>query len=335
MTAAEQSSSEEEARDRKALKALVDRVTSFFLVPSPPEEMPEKLSQISKYSSVPYGSIAMAFCANVQGLLTTVSIPYRLAHSAAVNQHYQRIHMAARIRSLKSRPGSQPPADQLEAIRDREARAHANENMDKFVESAEGRDALVRDSLLFLARVYEDSSLADAAQELILQGVVLCWGAFEVLARDCFVAHLNANPQRVKLLLDHPVAKRRFEVSKVSVETLAAHQFDLSGRMGSLLAQQQDLSDIQSIKSVYEALFLANGGLLRLVDDKSLRILSLRRNLIVHNRGVIDDVYAGAASCTQKVGERLKVSPDDLEQHLNSVIVVAAGILDAVGNCDG
>lgn len=330
MTAAEQSLSEQEACDRKTLKELVDRVTSFFLVPPSPEEMPEGLSQISKNSSATYGPIATAFCANVQGLLSTVSIPYRLAHSAAVNQHFQRIHMAARIRSLKSRPGPQPLAEELEAIRDREARARANEEMDKFVHSTKGRDALIRDSLQFLERVYEDISLADAAQELVLQGIVLCWGAFEVMARDCFIAYLNANPQRVKLLLDHPVAKRRFELSKVSVETLAAHQFDLSGRMGILLAQQQDLSDILSIKSVYEALFATNGGLAPLLDDKSLRILSLRRNLIVHHRGVIDDVYASAASCTQKVGERLRVSPDDLEQHLGSVIVVAAGMLDAV-----
>jgi hypothetical protein len=202
--------------------------------------------------------------------------------------------------------------------------------MDAFVHSSEGRDALIRDSLLFLDRVHVDKSLADAAQELVLQGVVLCWGAFEVLARDCFVAHLNADPRRVQLLLSHPVAKRRFEVSKVTIETLAEHQFDLSGRMGTLLAQQQDLSDVFSIKAVYEALYPKDEGLHRVLDDASLRLLSLRRNLIVHQRAVIDDVYAKTATSTQNVGERLRVSPDDLEGHLTSVIVAAVGILGAV-----
>jgi len=255
MTPPEQSISAKEVRDHKELKELADRVTSFFLVPPSPKELPEKLSEIAQNTSLQYGSIATAFCANVQGLLATVSIPYRMAHSAATNQHFQRIHIAARIRSLKNRPDPQPQSDELEAIRERDARTHANEEMYKFVDSAKGRDVLIHDSLLFLEGVFEDKSLAEAARELMLQGVVLCWGAFEVLARDCFIAHLNANPHHVKLLLDHPVAKRRFEVSKVSVETLAAHQFDLSGRMGTLLAQQQDLSDVLSIKSAYEALF--------------------------------------------------------------------------------
>jgi hypothetical protein len=95
------------------------------------------------------------------------------------------------------------------------------------------------DTLGFLENLRSEEPVIGAANELILQGVVLCWGAFEVFARDCFIAHLNAKPDRTLVLLADSVAKRRFELSKVSVEILATQSFNLSQRMGTLLANSK------------------------------------------------------------------------------------------------
>jgi hypothetical protein len=100
--------------------------------------------------------------------------------------------------------------------------------------------------------------------------------------------------------------------------------------MGTLLAQQQDLSDVYSVKSVYQALFPDDKRLSDALSDSDLRLLSLRRNLIVHQCGVIDEIYAASANCCQHIGERLKLSPDGLEAHLCTTMKVASGILDAV-----
>jgi hypothetical protein len=145
--------------------------------------------------------------------------------------------------------------------------------MDDFVHSLEGRDAFIRDTLGFLENLRSSEAVIRAASELILQGLVLCWGAFEVLSRDCFIAHLNAKPNRTLVLLGDPVAKRRFELSKVSLETLATHGFNLSERMGTILAQQQDLSDVYSVKSVYQALFPDDERLSDALGDADLRLL--------------------------------------------------------------
>jgi hypothetical protein len=138
------------------------------------------------------------------------------------------------------------------------------------------------------------------------------------------------NPGRALALLDDPVAKRRFELSKVSLETLAAHNFDLSSRMGTLLAEQQDLSDVYSVKAVFQALFPKSDVLRDALSEPDLRLLSLRRNLIVHRRGIIDEKYATAVNCNQQVGERLRISPKDLEAHIQTTIITATRILDAV-----
>jgi hypothetical protein len=194
----------------------------------------------------------------------------------------------------------------------------------------EGNNDDLWDTLNFLENLRSDEAVIRAANELILQGVVLCWGAFEVFARDCFIAHLNAKPDRTLVLLADSVAKRRFELPKISLETLATHKFNLSERMGTLLAQQQDLSDVYSVKSVYQALFPDDKRLSDSLSDSDLRLLSLRRNLIVHQCGVVDDIYSDSANCSQQIGERLALSPDDLEAHLCTTIKVASGILDAV-----
>jgi len=105
--------------------------------------------------------------------------------------------------------------------------------------------------------------------------------------------------------------------------------------MGTLLAHQQDLSDIYSVKSVYQALFPDNKSLSDALSDPALRLLALRRNLIVHQCGVIDEKYASATDCRQLVGDRLKLSPDELEVHLRTTVSVATCVLDAVSTATG
>ena len=259
-----------------------------------------------------------------------MSFPYALAHAAAVDRHYQRISSGERIRALKLNQETGEDQADLEARREAVARKLANDRMAEFTGSPEGVNALINDSLLFLERALKDGTLSDSANELVLQGIVLCWGAFEVLARDTFVTLLNLQPQLAETLLRDPVAKRRFELSKVSLETLATHEFDLSGKMGTILAQQQDLSDLHSIKAVYEALFPTDNNLRDTLTDIDLRVLSQRRNLVVHRRGIIDDLYIKAVDCEQEVGEKLRILPDELEKYIRCSASPASALLLAV-----
>jgi hypothetical protein len=320
----------DEAGDKIALTALALHVTSAFMIPPNEDQIFKPLAEVVVRISEPFKEIGKTLRANLDGLLSAVSIPYTLANRSTVNAHWQRIYSSARILSLLLEATPEETPDALESRRERDALANAKPKMDEFLGSTAGKDILVRDTLDFLYRLCSDQSLAEAANELILQGSVLCWGAFEVLARDSFAMHLNVHPARTLALLDDPVAKRRFELSKVSLETLAAHNFDLSGRMGTMLADQQDLSDVYSVKAVFQALFPSSDELRDALNDSDLRLLSLRRNLIVHRRGIIDGKYAASANCSQHVGQRLKIKPDELQAHLRTTIKTAACILDAM-----
>lgn len=317
---------------RQTLKALVRRATASFLVPPEEKKLFANFDESIHVLRPTVQKIAEAFRANILGLLTTVSFPYRLAHSATVDRHYQRIVSAERIRSLmlEQKPGESDT--DLDARREAVARKHAKEKMEEFVSSSEGANTIIHDSLSFLERSKGDAELSASANELILQGVVLCWGAFEVLVRDAFVALLNHEPHLVENLVNDPVAKRRFDLAKIPLETLSQHDFDLSGKMGDILGQQQDLSDIQSVKAVYGAIFPKDATLRDALSSEVLRVLSQRRNLIVHRRGLIDDAYFKAVAGNQEVGERLRILPDELEKSINCSMVAASAILAAVSS---
>ena len=106
--------------------------------------------------------------------------------------------------------------------------------------------------------------------------------------------------------MSDPVAKRRFE-SRVSFGTLSTFGFDLSAKMGALLAEQRDLSDLNTMKAVFGALFPTATVLKGSLDDANLRLLSERRHVIVHRRGVVDESYIKAIGCAERAGERLRV----------------------------
>ena len=279
----------------------------------------------------PFDDVARSFKYNVTGLLSTVTIPYELACASAIDRHYQRIFTAERIRSLNLDKKRTEDKKSLDARRDRVAHEKADEKTVVFLKSGDGKNRIITDTCSFLDRAIKNQEFANAAGELILQGIVLIWGAFEVLSRDCFILHLNQSPSAIELLTKDPIAKRRFELGKVPIEVLASYGYDLSKKMGTLLSEQQDLSDLNSIKAIFEALFADDSNLKTALAIKDLRFLSLRRNLVVHRRGIIDDTYIRQTGCRQKVGERLRVTPDDLFGHIKSIINVGNFVLTASG----
>ncbi len=64
--------------------------------------------------------------------------------------------------------------------------------MREFAESEEGKNAIIGDVCGFLLAGLRDGELESATKELIQQGTILVWSAFEVLFRDVFELHLNS-----------------------------------------------------------------------------------------------------------------------------------------------
>src|SRR5207248_5961484 len=111
-------------------------------------------------ASKPFTDSGTALRANIEGLISTISVPYTLATKSASDRHWQAIHSAERIRSLMLDAGANE--------RERQALTSAKSRMQSFVRSPEGRDALMRDTLNFLESLRSDEAVLRAAKALIL-----------------------------------------------------------------------------------------------------------------------------------------------------------------------
>lgn len=301
---------------------VANRVREVFLVPPSFVEAAAVLFERVGFLPERRKPIGQAFVENLHGVVRTLSIPFQYTYSQVHGLHWQRILLAERIRA-RSLPN--------EAERDSTARANATQKFENFLAEENG-GKVAHEVLERLAVLKDETDSLAAARELTRQGVVLMWSAFEVLARDLFVDLLNENPSWVENLLVHLPSRKRFTVDKVDWQTLSSFGFDLSGSLGTLLAQRADLDDIQTIRDAYGGLFPNAINLNQRLSDPRLWHLFQKRNLIVHRRGVVDRLYIEKTGDALALGTQMWVTPADVEDLLAAAIAAGEELVGEVAN---
>jgi hypothetical protein len=86
-----------EDEKQQGLNALARKIRGRFLVPPDCDVLLSSYQKVLARCAEPYDAIGQAFQSNVQGLVSTVSIPVTLANVATTNRHFQRVHSAERI----------------------------------------------------------------------------------------------------------------------------------------------------------------------------------------------------------------------------------------------
>jgi hypothetical protein len=304
------------------LDSQIREMRAHFLVPASTDEILKELDAARSATRPEYHSVVSAFGHNLASAVSTVAMPFRLATASVEQSHFQRIHIAERIRARYIEEDALHSGEELEAMRDREAHIKAQSRMQEFVGSDDGQDVLIRDTCRFLLASLKHG-LELAAHELIHQGLLLIWSAFQVFCRDAFETLLNRDPVKVRILITHPTTRKRFEAERLPLDTLAQYGFDLSARLGTVLVSQQNFSDLRTIKAVFVVLFPGDTALTQALAQRDLWTLYQRRHLIVHRRGVIDQDYLDATGETLEIGTRLVVTPLAFETALS--VVVSAG----------
>jgi len=267
-------------------------------------------------------TIASAFSESLHGVVRTLSIPFQYTYSQVHSLHWQRTHIAARIR------GGGAPDDAQQAKLDR---ATAKDNFEKYLRG-EGQIVLADEVVERLLQLKNEPEALAAARELTRQGIVLTWSAIEVLARDAFVYLLNSKPQLTETLLADQFNRRRFATDRIEWQTLASYGFDLSANLGSYLISKADLSNVPAIRAAYSALFPGSTELRTCLADERLWHLSQKRHLIVHRRGIVDEAFIGATGTNLKVGDVLWASPAEVEEALEAAMALGIELVEQVAN---
>lgn len=283
---------EETADAERQLKAKAREVGAHFLVPRPIDEVFAKFDTGALPVRGEYRLIMDAFRGSMSSAVSTVALPYALTSAGVHRSHFQRIHIASRIRA------------QAYDWDDAKAREVADADMSKWLSSDEGHSQLITDILDSLSNSFRNG-IESAAHELLRQGLVLVWSAFEVLSRDIFETVMNQEPKKIQGLMANPITRRRFEAERLSMDVLLRYSFDLSTKLGTVLVSQNDFSDLPFIKSLYSVLYPGNVELTESLSHKELWLLYQRRNLIVHRNAVVDQLYLDNTGEAAAIGQRL------------------------------
>lgn len=312
------------------ISRLSKDVRDVFLLPTKISEFSQPLIKVSEMVAGVYKQITLAFIDNLESVLRTVSIPFQYTLTQVQSLHYQRLLMVERLDAVRIVScDSVPKKDEKEL--DRETSEKANARFREFAQS-EGCNIIVKEVLERLLLIKNDSDSLAAARELTRQGVLLIWGAFEVLARDLFIELLNRQPARAEMLLSNPSNRRRFGIEKIDWITLNSYGFDLSRNIGTILSQRADLDDVPTIKDAYKSIFPTASDLATQLSDRRLWILFQKRNLIVHRRGVIDQQYNDKTGETQILGSKLMVAPSEIEDYLSITTSAGYALLVEINN---
>jgi hypothetical protein len=268
--------------------------------------------------------IIEAFDHSISAVISTMGIPVALASAAAHSQLWTQVLGAERIRALTIEHDTESADSEARTLE------RAKEHMERHLASGQGR---IGESMCdFLLGVYDDPTIPRAAAELHAQGTVLLWSAFEVLARALFSLCLNSEPRLALKIADNEVTKRLFQLKGLDLALLSQYGFDVSRAMGDILLQAHSLGNLIAIKQVFGAMFPDDSRLRDSLSDRELWILSQRRNLIVHNRGVVDAKYLENTNESLPVGSKLLISPHDVERALDVVCSTGTTLIRRVAD---
>src|SRR5262249_49884975 len=187
---------------------------------------------------LPFVSCGGAFRHNLDSVISTISVPAQIAIASAQESRFQQLHIAERIRARNDlRPDGQPTLTAFDAARERAAMRLQEE-----LASTEGTNHIADVACAFMLKFLPDPSVSAATQELLRQGAMLTWSAFEVLVRDTFIACINTQPMLVRCLVDDGNTRKLFPLREINLDLLEKHGFDLSRAMGDTLAAVHHLN---------------------------------------------------------------------------------------------
>lgn len=158
-------------------------------------------------------------------------------------------------------------------------------------------------------------------QRLMHQACLLVWSAIEIFSKEIFIYALNDNPSLYNKITKSPYLKDRFAVGNARwAELLEQHDYNLVGKLGTVVAADKDFSSPKLIRELFPIIFDEPnliGFPEGIFNSEALMKLGQRRHLIAHKCGIVDDDYLKkSGDTTQKIGQMLNLRGRDIAEAL-------------------
>jgi len=317
--------------EKKEYKRLFKTVEAHFVQYHIDDIRLNGFTELTKDLDEGYQNIASTFISNISSTLSALNIPFTLSATAAQHQHHQNSRLVSVIESLKYKI-IHDITDSNDPIIDQVRNTILEKEIDKLNTSDECQEQLVLNIYKFLEPFTHQEEITSAASSLLYQGAILLWSAFEALSKDLFIVHINKNPHKIKDLIENNSTNKRLSFNKITPETLIEYDFDLTNKMGELVAENQDFSDLETIKQTYDVMFPESHSNRTILKEKDTWILSQKRHLIVHRRGIIDKKYLDKTGEPLNTGEKLVITPKELISYFELIFDCGMSLFMSIPN---
>ncbi|WP_319416465.1 hypothetical protein [Marispirochaeta aestuarii] len=288
-----------------------DEINKLFMVPGIEDKLLSLIDDCLVGKEEAISNKISTFKDTILSIASVVSIPYQIADHSIHSRDLDKLIIAQRIRNRKYeiKNGDKEKEDEIIDLSIREAR----ENYEQLMCTDEGLNQHIVETQRFLSslsrqQLTEKNELHESFSDLLLQGVVLIWSAFEVTVRDLLLGYLNTNPEKVVLLSSDTELRKIFNLGKIDLQVIQEYNFELKNNLGEIYFGKIDFSNIKLVRLLLKHL-VAKKSLLSEIDSTEMWEFSQLRHLIVHNRGYVDKRYKAITSCNLNVGDRVLIRP--------------------------
>jgi hypothetical protein len=134
----------------------------------------------------------------------------------------------------------------------------------------------------------------DGPEAWMASQIIATWTAFEALAEDLWVAALNLKPAILAKLKGKKSSRPKDtdDPKRIRLDSIFRYDFDIAHKMGTIFLEENRYAfdSLKGIREAYKDAFSEDAdAVLKLIDSKSLDAMSLVRNNLVHNGGIIDE----------------------------------------------
>jgi len=114
---------------------------------------------------------------------------------------------------------------------------------------------------------------------------------------------------------------------------LAKYDFNLSQVLGTVLLHKFDFTSLYGIREAFLYAFPRSETIKKAIESEILVELSTKRNLIVHNGGIIDEEYCSKLGVgREKIGEEFVIDNNNICKLGKGVMEIGIAMLNAVSS---
>jgi hypothetical protein len=273
-----------------------------------------------------FADVFSAYISNMEEVLSVVRSSFKLTLHGQILESANRLHDRNLMLAY---------ADGLEhGYSDDKVRINkeASSKTKSAIKNEELGDDLVEKTISILEQFANDPVISGSNLATLRQSIVIVWSATESLIRDIINISLNSDVEKAILFFESSDTSPYWNKKQISFEHLKKYRFDLSKKLGDIALEINPCSNLNAMVIAYSNVFGRDQKSTQTLRNSGMYRLYKLRNVIAHRNGIVDEKYKSETSCSEEIGDRVHILPDDFSGHFLQSKAFAEDLLQEVSN---